>query len=291
MTAPGAQASLSRGSAVRAGTRDSAPMTDISADPWPAPPHPDETPFELWKPERASTARAVVLCDHASNHRPSALGDLGLPRDDLARHIAYDIGARGVSLALAESLAAPAALTTFSRLVIDPNRGEDDPTLIMRLYDRSIIPGNRDHDHSERERRLETLHRPYHRTVATLLDAASTDARKPFLVSVHSFTPQLRGRPVRPWHLGVLYDEDVESGRLLLELLSAEPDLCVGDNQPYPGAYDGDTMTRHAAARKLPHVVLEIRNDLIADPEGQRLWAERLAPALDRVIEAAAARA
>ncbi len=258
---------------------------------FPPAPSPDETPVELWRPERAASARAILVCDHASNQRPAALGDLGLPQADLERHIAYDIGARGVSLALAERFAAPAVCATFSRLVIDPNRAEDDPTLVMRLYDRSIIPGNRDHDRAERQARVETLYRPYHDAIGSLLDAATAQpGPPPFVISIHSFTPQLRGRPPRPWQIGVLWRDDPETAALLLDHYRAESDLTVGDNEPYAGAYDGDTMTRHAAARKLPHVVLEIRNDLIAEPAGQRAWAARLAPALERVIERLPAR-
>ena len=122
----------------------------------------------------------LLICDHATNRVPAELDSgLGLPAEEMGRHIAYDIGARGVTLELARLLDAPAVLTRFSRLVIDPNRGEDDPTLLMRLYDGTIIPGNRDLRPGERERRLEAYHRPYHRAIEARLDAMAADRRDP----------------------------------------------------------------------------------------------------------------
>ena len=222
--------------------------------------------------------RWVVTCDHASNRVPDAVagGDLGLPPADMARHIAYDVGAAGVARALAQALDAPVILSEVSRLVIDPNRGEDDPTLVMKLYDGSIIPANRHADRAEIERRLDLYHRPYHRALADLI--ASREA--PVIVAIHSFTPQFVGRPPRPWHVGVLYAGDTRLAAPLLARLNAEPDLCVGDNQPYSGHLPGDALDRHAVQPGRLHVLVEIRNDLIADPAAQTAWGERLAPHL-----------
>lgn len=231
-------------------------------------------------------SRILLLCDHATPIVPAAVngGDLGIPPEDMARHIAYDIGARGVTLALAGLLGAPALLTRFSRLVIDPNRGEDDPTLVMRLYDGTIIPANRAVDAGEISRRLDAWHRPYHRAITRRIAAIAATGREPALVSVHSFTPQLRGRPPRPWHLGVLWHRD---GRIALPLIARlrAAGWCVGDNEPYSGELEGDTLSQHGTGRGLPHVLVEIRNDLIATEADQRLWAERLAPILSEVIE------
>lgn len=230
-------------------------------------------------------ARWVITCDHASNRVPPDVGggDLGLPPEDMARHIAYDIGAAGVARALAEALDAPVVLSDFSRLVIDPNRGEDDPTLLMKVYDGSIIPANRYADRHEIERRLTRYHRPYHQAVERVI--ASRDA--PVIVAVHSFTPQFVGRPPRPWHVGVLYAGDTRLALPLIARLNAEPDLCVGDNQPYSGHLPGDAMDRHGVEQGLPHVLIEIRNDLIETDDAQRAWGQRLAPILDAALRSA----
>lgn len=224
----------------------------------------------------------VVICDHASNRVPDSVngGDLGLPADDMARHIAYDPGAAGVCLALGEVLHAPVVRSNFSRLVIDPNRGEDDPTLLMRLYDGTLIPANRYADAAERTRRLDLFHRPYHSALADILAPRPRAA----LVSIHSFTPQLQGRPPRPWHIGVLYAGDARLADPLMALLRAQPDLCVGDNEPYLGELPGDTMDRHALQSGRPHVLIELRNDLISTPKAQTEWANRLAPVLDAAL-------
>ncbi|MCR9124668.1 MAG: N-formylglutamate amidohydrolase [Rhodobacteraceae bacterium] len=230
-------------------------------------------PFHIHGAERPGAW--VVTCDHATNRVPPAIanGTLGLSDADMNRHIAYDIGAMGVTLALAETLNAPAIASDFSRLVIDPNRGEDDPTLLMKLYDGTVIPGNRHAGPDETERRLALFHRPYHAALAGL--AARPGA---VLVSVHSFTPQLQGRAPRPWHVGVLSADDRRLADPLLARLRAEPDLCIGDNEPYAGHLPGDAVDRHALAHGRPNVLIELRNDLIADRAGQIHWARRIAP-------------
>jgi predicted N-formylglutamate amidohydrolase len=234
--------------------------------------------FEIIGAER--TSPWLVTCDHASNRVPDEIGSgsLGLPEAEMLRHIAYDIGAAGVARHLADLLEASAILSRFSRLVIDPNRGEDDPTLIMKLYDGTIVPGNRHIDAAECLRRLETYHRPYHAAYADLA-ARRTDT---IVVAVHSFTPRLNGRTPRPWHIGILHaDWDQRLSRPLLDLLRAEPDLCVGENEPYAGHLPGDAIDRHALIPGRPNALIELRHDLIAAPPGQRAWAERLAPMLE----------
>jgi predicted N-formylglutamate amidohydrolase len=241
-------------------------------------------PIEELNPDGAS--RILLLCDHATAIVPPEVsgGDLGIPEEDMGRHIAYDIGARGVTVALAELLDAPAVLTRFSRLVIDPNRGEDDPTLVMRLYDGTIVPANRAVDAGEVRRRLEAYHRPYHRAITARIAAIEAADRAPALVAIHSFTPRLRGRDPRPWDVGVLWHRD---GRIALPLMARLRDagLCVGDNEPYSGELEGDTMSQHGTGRGLPHVLIEIRQDLIGTEAEQLAWAERLAPILTDVIE------
>lgn len=232
----------------------------------------------------AGRGRILLLCDHATNCVPAPINDLGLPPQEMGRHIAYDIGARGVTLGLADLLEARAILSRFSRLVIDPNRGEDDPTLIMRLYDGTIIPGNRHLTAADAHHRLVTWHRPYHTAIETAIDALLADGRRPALVSIHSYTPQLVGRPPRPWEVGILRHHDGRIALPLIDRLRAEG-LTVGDNEPYSGQLEGDTLSRHGTGRALPHVLIEVRQDLIGDEAGQAAWAARLAPLLRQVVE------
>jgi predicted N-formylglutamate amidohydrolase len=218
----------------------------------------------------------LVTCDHASNYVPAWVcgGDLGICATDMGRHIAYDVGAAGLSLALAAALDCTAILSKFSRLVIDPNRGEDDPTLIMRLYDGTIIPANRDLSEADTAQRKNLLYRPYHTELARL--AARRDDT--LIVAMHSFTPSLKGRGPRPWHVGVLYSHlDTRLSVPLIDRLKSDPDLNVGDNEPYAGHLPGDAIDRHALATGRLNTLIEVRNDLIVDPADHHVWAARLA--------------
>ena len=239
------------------------------------------TPFELVPGQ----GDIILVCDHARNAVPPDLGDLGVPPDDMGRHIAFDIGARAVTLRMADALGAPAVLSTFSRLVIDPNRGEFDPTLIMRLYDGTIIEGNRRVDAVERARRISAYHRPYREQLGRAIDTCLADGGAPILVSIHSYTPQLRGHEPRPWHVGLLWAQDDRLFRPLMAGLRRHPDLVVGDNQPYSGSLPGDTMWTYGIRRGLPHVLIEVRNDLIAEPAGQDHWAELLVAELRAAVD------
>jgi len=228
----------------------------------------------------------LITCDHASNTVPATVsgGDLGIAPADMARHIAFDIGAAGVSKRLGELLDAPVVLSNFSRLVIDPNRGEDDPTLLMQLYDGTVIEGNRRMDAAEREHRLNLCYRPYHAELTRHQAQASPEA---IYVAIHSFTPQLNARAPRPWHISVLYSErDARFSQDLLGCLRRNADLCIGDNEPYHGELAGDSVERHALDHGRQNTLIEIRNDLIATEAGQMEWAERLAPILEEARKA-----
>jgi predicted N-formylglutamate amidohydrolase len=228
----------------------------------------------------------LILCDHASNAVPPDLGDLGLPDTEFQRHIAYDIGAAAVTRSLARRLNAPAILTRFSRLIIDPNRGRDDPTLVMRLSDGAVVTGNARVDGAEIAARIERFYDPYDAAITAHIERALAAGHPPVIVTIHSFTPIWRGW-VRPWHVGILWDADERFARPLLEGLSAEDGLVVGDNEPYDGALAGDTIDRHATVRGLANALIEIRQDLIASDEGAQGWAERFA----RLLEPLAKRA
>ncbi|MEL6808076.1 MAG: N-formylglutamate amidohydrolase [Pseudomonadota bacterium] len=234
------------------------------------------SPFSIHGPDRPGPW--VITCDHATNTVPDfvAGGSLGLPEADMGRHIAYDIGAMGTALALGAALDAPVICSNFSRLVIDPNRGADDPTLIPQLYDGTIIDGNRRIDAQERARRLETLYQPYHAAIAEL-----AHGRDIAFLSVHSFTPQLIGRAPRPWEIGVLSAEDRRIADPLIGTLSTHLTSPVGDNAPYAGFFPGDALSQHAHGPGRPNVILEIRQDLISGPVGQQSWANILAPHLE----------
>ena len=225
----------------------------------------------------------VLVADHARNSLPEEYGDLGLPADEFQRHIAYDIGVERVTRRLAALTGAPAVMASYSRLLIDPNRGEDDPTLIRQLYDGTVVPANYPLAPAERERRLENFYRPYHDAVGAMI--ASVHAAmggSPLIISVHSFTPVMQGH-VRPWHVGVLWDLDDRAPRPLIDMLAADETLVVGDNEPYDGALRGDTMYKHAIVNGFAHALIEIRQDLIADESGQEEWAARLAPIIDAI--------
>jgi predicted N-formylglutamate amidohydrolase len=227
----------------------------------------------------------LIVCDHAENAIPEAYGTLGLKVQDLHRHIACDLGAAGVAERLAQALGAPAVLSGFSRLLIDPNRGLDDPTLIMQISDGLIVPGNVGLSPEEIEARIEHYYRPYHQAIGQAIEAAIALGKPPVVVSVHSFTQAWKGVP-RPWSVGVLWDKDPRLALPLLQALREIPGIEVGDNAPYSGQLRGDTLYRHGTGRGLAHALIEVRQDLILAGEGQAEWAMHLANAIGKVMRA-----
>jgi predicted N-formylglutamate amidohydrolase len=224
----------------------------------------------------SAQAGIVVIADHASNAMPPEFQSLGMPTTELARHIAYDIGVETMARTLAEVLRAPAVLSRFSRLLVDPNRGDDDPTQVMRLSDGAVVPGNARIDASGVEERVRRFSGPYHDAVARVLDAMTAAGPLPVVVSLHSFTPVMKGM-ARPWHVGVLWDSDPRLPVPLLDILKADATIVTGDNEPYDGALVGDTMSRHCISRGIAHVLIEVRQDLIADDASAARWGQRLA--------------
>lgn len=227
----------------------------------------------------------VLLADHAGQGIPRALGDLGIGQAELDRHIGWDIGIAGVTRALARQLDAWAIEQHYSRLVIDCNRPHGSPTLVPAVSDGTVIPANQALATALRQQRIEAIHAPYHAAISHELDHRASSGRATALVLLHSFTPVMNDTP-RPWHCGVLYNHDTRLAHALLAALRAEGDLVVGDNQPYAISDDSDYAANvHGEARGLPYVEIEIRQDLIADPAGQRAWADRLARLLPPLLE------
>lgn len=225
----------------------------------------------------------LILCDHAANLLPAAYGTLGLTPEDLARHIAYDIGAAPVAEHLARALQAPALFTRYSRLLIDPNRGRDDPTLVMQLSDGRIVPGNAALDEAELEGRVERFYAPYHQAIEASIDEGVAAGKPPVLLAIHSFTQAWKSVP-RPWHVAVLWDKDPRLAGALLRELAAIPGITVGDNVPYSGQLKGDTLYQHGTLRGLAHALIEVRQDLILGPEGQAEWGELLAGVVRKML-------
>ncbi|HEY3917997.1 MAG TPA: N-formylglutamate amidohydrolase [Stellaceae bacterium] len=245
----------------------------------------DPPPVEL--AHAAGTAPILLTCDHASHRVPGALGKLGLSEIAIAQHIGWDIGAAAVTRVLAERLDCPAVLAGYSRLVIDCNRDPADTSSIPAASDGIAIPGNAALDEPARQARRAALFAPYHAAIDAQLARIATRGFVPAVISMHSFTPQMKGF-ARPWHIGVLWDRE---GRIALPLLAAlraalDPAL-VGDNQPYSAREPvGYTQRHHAFERGLPHVAIELRQDLIADETGAAQWAERLARLLPPILAA-----
>ena len=236
---------------------------------------PDEVPPVLEQdPDGASPF--LFACDHYGRLLPHALGDLGLPSSELERHIAFDIGIAGVAEAVSRALDAHLVAQRYSRLIVDCNRPPGAPNSIPMISERTTIPGNEGLTHEAAELRRRAIFAPYHDRIAEVIDARQRAGRPTVLVALHSFTPIYAGI-ARPWHVGTLYHRGRILPPLLLAGLRAEPDLVVGDNQPYAVSDITDyTIPVHGEQRGLINSGIEIRQDLIAEPDGQREWADRL---------------
>ncbi len=230
-----------------------------------------------------SDAGLILICDHAVNDIPAAYGTLGLEPKELERHIAYDIGALAVTRGAAQALGVPAIFTKFSRLLIDVNRGLDDPTLIMRISDGAVVPGNRHLNEAEHAKRVRVYYEPYHLAIDRMIETCTAAGVLPVLLSIHSFTESWKGVP-RPWQAAILWDRDHRFAVPMLEALRAERGLLVGENEPYDGKLAGDCMWRHGTRRGLAHTIIEVRQDLVRTPEGQRAWVQRIAAAAKAIL-------
>lgn len=239
---------------------------------------PDSIPEAVRVMNGAGRSPVVLVCDHASNHLPERFGSLGLAAADLVAHIAWDPGALGVSRTMSRLLDAPLVESCVSRLVIDCNRPLDAPDLIPQTSELTAIPGNAGLNEAARRERIALSHDPYHRAIEALVaERAATGLPEPMFVAVHSFTPVYRGK-ARPWHIGIIHDEDERLSAPIIAGLQAEKGLCVGVNEPYsPVDRVYYTLERHARARNAPCVMIEIRNDEIADDAGEEKWGRLLA--------------
>jgi predicted N-formylglutamate amidohydrolase len=237
----------------------------------------------IFEQNQAGQSAFLLACDHYGRLLPRQLGDLGLPADELRRHIAWDVGIAGVAEALSNQLDAPLIAQRYSRLVIDCNRPPDAASSIPRLSEATMIPGNEALSREAAETRRREIFDPYHRRIGEIIDQRLQERKPTVLVSLHSFTP-IYAAVARPWHIGTLYHRDTTLPPLLLRALRAEGDLVVGDNEPYAVSDDTDyTIPVHGEARGLINTGIEIRQDLIEDEGGQRQWAERLARILGQI--------
>lgn len=245
----------------------------------------DPDPVEVVN--RDGSSRFLLTCEHAGRAVPASLSPLGLSAGDMDRHIAWDIGAEALARAMAGLLDAPLVLQRYSRLIVDCNRPFEAPDCFPEISDGVVVPANRSLSPAQRRQRFAEIHQPLHDTIASLLDEREHSGQPTVLVSVHSFTPVLQGVH-RPWLLGALANRDKTFANAFLAALSArDRELAAALNVPYTVDDLSDyTLPVHGERRGLPHVLLEIRNDQISDPDGQALWARRLADALHDASDA-----
>ena len=230
-------------------------------------------------------APIVLICEHASNHIPAAYGELGLSEAERASHIAWDPGALGVARELSARLDAPLVYATVSRLVLDLNRDPSAPDSITTLSERTEVPGNRNLGAEDRARRIAEVYRAFHDAVASLIEARRVAGLVRAVVSVHSFTPVYRG-VARPWHVGLIFNHDKRLALALEAALRQDRDLVVGMNAPYsPEDRVFHTLERHAERQGLAPLMIEIRNDLIATPDRQKSWSDRIGSPLEEAVE------
>ena len=244
-----------------------------AGEPWPE-------PIEIVNENGQSNI--VLLCEHASNFIPKAYAGLGLSDADLARHIAWDLGAAKLTRALAHTLDAPAFLGTYSRLLIDLNRPPHVESSSALISEDTEIPGNRDLDDQERQRRIATIFDPFHARVAFHMKAKLDQAQPVRLVSIHSFTKVFRGE-VRPWHAGVLFDQTHAAAFCdhVLKRLAANPSINVGANVPYQVSRDDDyALYVHGGDLGVAAILIEVRQDLLEDERGITEWTHRLIDAV-----------
>lgn len=242
----------------------------------------DSPPFTTYNEHAGSPV--LLVADHASPYFPASLNQLGLADWVLERHVAWDIGVDKLACFLADKLDAQAVLAGFSRLIIDPNRHPDDASAIAEISDGISIPGNIGLDEEQRAQRVQSFFQPYHDTIAEKLDRFLQAGVIPAMISVHTCSPVF-DRIVRPWHVGIMWDKDPRIPVPLIRRLEQVSGVCVGDNEPYSGRHPHDfTIDHHAEPEGLPHVGIEVRQDLVREDAGARKWAGILAESLRDIL-------
>jgi len=241
----------------------------------------NDLPFERIASQQSDSA-LLFVCDHASNKLPAEYGRLGLSLELFETHIASDIGAAAVTRTLAGEFGAAAIMARWSRLLIDLNRGPDDPTLVMKLSDGSIIGGNAHADSAQVQRRIKLFYAPYHDAIAREIAAVERSGRVPVIISIHSFTPVWKGW-ARPWEIGILWDRDARLVRPMIKQLE-QAGFKVGNNEPYSGELENDCLYRHGTMQGFPHVLIEIRQDLIGSDGAAHAFARRLKGVIDGAL-------
>lgn len=232
-------------------------------------------------------AEILLLCEHALPRVPRSLDHLGLPRAERLRHIGWDIGALALAQALSARLDAALFHTGYSRLVVDCNRPLDNASLMPEVSETTPVPGNLDLSPEARNTRIETLFTPFQNAVSRRLDLRQNAGLRTIVVGVHSYTPVYKG-VARPWHAGILHNNDTAFAPALIAALAEDRDLTIGDNAPYRIDADDYTVPVHGSARGLPAVLIEVRHDLIDSHQGVADWAERLALCLTKAARGAA---
>ena len=218
----------------------------------------------------------LIICDHSSNNIPPIYNNLGILKKDLESHRAYDIGASDVACELSKLLSCSLIMANFSRLLIDPNRGEDDPTLIPKLSEGKIIKGNlkitSSKNDKERKKRINQFYLPYHNQIDKFIAESIKNNQVPKIISIHSFTPIWKGKR-REIDVGILWDKDDRLSKVFLNSLKANS---LGDNKPYSGRLRNDTLFKHASKNGIPHVLIELRQDLIRKKKDRLRWARNI---------------
>lgn len=226
-----------------------------------------------------SASPVLIVCDHASNTMPKAAKNLGLKPRDIKRHVAWDPGTAHIGRYLSKALDARLHLANYSRLICDLNRGHDHPDCMRAQSDDVTVPGNQALTAAEKDARAADIYWPYHDAITDFIDARLAEGRVPFLLSVHSFTPQLVGEKPRPWHIGLMWNRQEKISQQLLRTLRRQnPALSIGGNKPYSMKGDAgglNTIERHAERRGIPYIAVEFRQDLVGgSKKDAEDWAE-----------------
>jgi len=242
----------------------------------------NDAPFLAIEPK--SDSPVFVFCDHATNHIPSEFNNLGLSEHDLSRHIAWDIGAETLTRQFCYTYGAGGLMAGFSRLLIDPNRAIDSPSLIPPVSDSLPIPGNQDLSAAQRKARIDTYYEPYHEAMDIALDNIETCTNDPLIISIHSFTPEMASGETRDLDIGLLWKVDESKAlRVKAEIERIHP-YKIALNEPYSALKLNFTMDRHVIMRGLRHITLEVRQDLIDTESKALVMAKHLTSALNHFI-------